>query len=71
MEKILLNNTLKKLAYFFETDSKTKLITTEKGALIPPIGRFLSKYIPSIYFLVSSLFPFLVGQVAYLLKKEK
>lgn len=62
--------TKKKLAYFFETDSKTKLITTEKGALIPPLGRFLSKNIPSIYFLICKMFPFLVGQVAYLLRKR-
>lgn len=49
---------------------QTELITMEKGALIPPLGRFLSKNIPSIYFLVGKLFPLLVGQVAYLLRKQ-
>lgn len=63
--------TKKKLTSFFEIGSSTKFIAMEKGALVPPIGRFLSKNIPSIYFLISRIFPFLVGQVAYLLKKQK
>jgi ubiquinone/menaquinone biosynthesis C-methylase UbiE/GNAT superfamily N-acetyltransferase len=62
--------TKKKLKNFFNVGTQTKLITMEKGALIPPIGRFLSKNIPSIYFLVCRIFPFLVGQVAYLLRKD-
>jgi len=62
--------TKKKLVKFFNVGHQTKLITMEKGALIPPIGRFLSKNIPSIYFLVCRIFPFLVGQVAYLLRKQ-
>jgi ubiquinone/menaquinone biosynthesis C-methylase UbiE len=62
--------TKKKLISFFEVGFSTKLIAMEKGALIPPIGRFLSKNIPSIYFLVCRIFPFLVGQVAYLLRKQ-
>lgn len=62
--------TRKKLKSFFYVGTQTKFITVEKGALIPPIGRFLSKHIPSIYFLICKIFPFLVGQVAYLLRKE-
>lgn len=62
--------TKKKLTSFFKVGSATKFIAVEKGALVPPVGRFLSKNIPSIYFLISRIFPFLVGQVAYLLKKE-
>lgn len=40
------------------------------GALIPPIGRFLSKYTPSLYFLFAKL-PFIVGSKAWVLTKVK
>ena len=39
------------------------------GRLVPPVGRFLSKNLPPAYFLVRSLFPFLVGQVTTVLQK--
>lgn len=63
--------TKKKLRKFFGVGSRTELIVTTQGALIPPIGRFVSKYIPSVYFLIAKLFPFLVGQVVYVLKKSE
>lgn len=62
--------TKKKLFKFFKVGLETDLIYTTRGALIPPIGRFLSKYIHGIYFLVSSFLPFFVGQVVYVLKKK-
>ena len=40
------------------------------GALVPPVGRLLSRLAPSMYFLTCAVLPFLVGQVAYLLKKN-
>jgi|SRR5215831_2665255 len=39
------------------------------GPLIPPVGRFLSCYWSSIYFLVRAWFPFLVGQTTTVLRK--
>jgi len=54
----------------FSVGKKTRLIGIYKGALIPPVGRFLSKYFCSMYFLVASLIPILVGQVAFLLQKK-
>ena len=47
-----------------------EVINTYKGQLIPPIGRFLSKNIPSLYFLAQSLFPFLVGLKVTVLRKK-
>lgn len=59
-----------RLERLFGLGSSTELVAISNGALIPPLGRFLSKYLPSMYFPVSAVFPFLVGQVAYLLRKR-
>lgn len=40
-----------------------------KGPLVPPLGRFLSKHLPSLYFLVQALMPFLVGQHVYVVER--
>lgn len=53
----------------FGVGEQTFLVRRTQGALVPPIGRFLSRYAPSIYFLVARLCPPLVGQVTYVLKK--
>ncbi len=39
------------------------------GALLPPIGRPLSKYAPILYFPVQKCLPWLVGQYVWLLRK--
>lgn len=41
-----------------------------RGALVPPVGRFLSAHARWAYFAVAALFPILVGQVTYLLQKR-
>lgn len=60
----------KKVKTYFGVSQVTDLISVEAGALVPPLGRFLSKYIPSLYFLVAALLPFSVGQIVYILKKR-
>ncbi len=60
----------KRIINLFNVGSKTSILRTYKGALIPLVGRFISKNIPGIYFLLQSLFPFLVGQVTTVLKKR-
>jgi len=62
--------TRKRLRMLFGLGHGTRLIGVYRGALIPPVGRFLSKYLPSAYFLIAAAFPFLVGQVAYVLQKS-
>ena len=62
--------TRKELRVLFDAGGETFLVKVFRGALIPPIGRFLSKHLPAIYFLFGSLFPFLVGQVVYVLRKR-
>ena len=59
----------RRIEELFKVDKSTKLISIEKGMLIPPIGRFLSKNMSSMYFIFSRLFPLCVGQVAYILQK--
>ena len=61
--------TRKELDALFGVGTTTRLLGIRRGALLPPVGRFLSSHASWVYFLVSQLFPFLVGQVAYVLKK--
>lgn len=58
-----------RISLLFEVGSRSRIIRVYRGALIPPVGRFLSKKMPFMYFVVSALFPFLVGQVTTVLKK--
>ena len=60
----------KRVKELFNVGSDMEIISVFNGALIPPIGRFLSTYLNSLYFVVSKLCPFLVGQVTYVLKKK-
>lgn len=53
----------------FRAGSDTELVCVAAGALVPPVGRLLSARAPSLYFLVSGLMPWLVGQVTYLLRR--
>jgi SAM-dependent methyltransferase len=39
------------------------------GPLIPPVGRFLSSYLPSLYFLVGAILPLLRGRMTTVLQK--
>lgn len=62
--------TQKRIAELFEVGRQTNRCGTFRGPLLPPIGRFLSRRLPSAYFLVSGLLPFLVGQVTTVLRKS-
>jgi ubiquinone/menaquinone biosynthesis C-methylase UbiE len=42
-----------------------------RGALIPPIGRFLSRWVPAMYFLCGGLCPLLSGQVVVVLRRTE
>lgn len=61
----------KRLKSLFEINSSTELVTVKNGALIPLLGRFISKFCPAFYFLLQVTLPFLAGQVTYLLQKSK
>jgi|SRR6185312_12896253 len=53
----------------FDVGSSTVVYKTFRGPLVPPIGRFLSKHCSPPYFLLHTLFPFLVGHTVTVLKK--
>lgn len=58
-----------RIASLFDVGGATTVVARERGALIPPVGRRLSRYLPSMYFVVQGLFPPLVGQVTTVLRK--
>ena len=60
----------KRVKQLFNVGTDMEIIAISNGSLIPPIGRFLSTYFGSLYFVVHKLCPFLVGQFTYVLKKK-
>jgi hypothetical protein len=62
--------TRRRAARLFGIGRQTRMVGVFRGALVPPIGRFLSIHLPNMYFLVQGCLPLLVGQVAYLLQKN-
>jgi ubiquinone/menaquinone biosynthesis C-methylase UbiE len=61
----------KRIARLFSVGSQTTVEGAFPGPLVPPVGRFFSEYLPSLYFMVRAVFPFLVGRVTTVLKKVK
>ena len=59
-----------RIAGWFDVGGATTVAARENGALVPPLGRPLSRFAPSLYFLVHALLPPLVGQVTTLLRKN-
>ena len=54
----------------FSVGSLSDIVCQQNGALVPPLGRAISRYLPSVYFLLRSVIPILVGSKATLLKKR-
>lgn len=57
-----------RISRLLDVGTKTRILRSERGALIPPVGRFLSRVLPSFYFPVQALFPFLAGQTTTVLQ---
>jgi SAM-dependent methyltransferase len=62
--------TPKRIESLFGAGEKTTVVARERGALVPPLGRLLSRRAPSLYFVVQSLMPFAVGQITTVLQKR-
>ncbi len=60
----------RRVAELFDVGGSTSWVTRQRGALVPPVGRVLSKYAPWLYFLVKALLPPLVGQITTVLRKN-
>ena len=61
----------KRIARLFSVGNHTTVQGVFPGQMIPPVGRFFSERLPSLYFLVRAVFPFLVGRVTTVLQKVK
>lgn len=61
----------KRVARLFWVGRDTIVQGVFPGQMIPPVGRFFSEHLPSLYFLVRAVFPFLVGRVTTVLQKTK
>lgn len=59
-----------KIAELFKVGHATQVVRRERGALVPPLGRRLSRLAPSLYFLVQGLLPITAGQVTTVLSKD-
>lgn len=53
----------------FRVGTDTRLVCARKGALVPPLGRFLSRRLPALYFPVRALVPLLAGSMTTVLKR--
>jgi len=62
--------TVKRIASLFDVGGATTVAARELGALVPPLGRLLSRHTPSLYFVVHGLLPFAAGQVTTVLQKR-
>ena len=60
----------RRIAELFDVGGATRVVCRERGALVPPVGRFLSRRLPSLYFAVQAVMPFMVGQVTTVLRKH-
>ncbi|MGA7239316.1 MAG: class I SAM-dependent methyltransferase [Bryobacteraceae bacterium] len=61
--------TRREVRRLFRVGDETELVARSCGALIPPLGRFVSRHAWPFYFLIAGMAPALVGQVVYLLQK--
>jgi len=60
----------KRIRALFEVGHATEIVARERGALVPPVGRLLSRHVPTLYFMVQRLLPFATGQFTTVLRKK-
>ena len=58
-----------RIAYLYQVGTRTAVCQKFRGPLVPPVGRFLSRYLSSAYFVVHWFLPFLAGHMITVLKK--
>jgi ubiquinone/menaquinone biosynthesis C-methylase UbiE len=60
----------RRIKSLFGVGVTTDVVARERGALVPPLGRFLSRVAPPLYFVVQTLVPVAVGQITTVLRKR-
>jgi SAM-dependent methyltransferase len=61
---------MRRIREMFGVGVRSDVVCQSSGALVPPVGRALSRFLPSAYFPVRAIFPFLVGTKSTLLQKR-
>jgi ubiquinone/menaquinone biosynthesis C-methylase UbiE len=61
----------RRIANLYQVGRRTQVCKRFRGPLVPPVGRFVSKYCSPAYFAIQALFPFLSGHVVTVLRKCK
>jgi len=61
----------RRIADLYQVGRRTDVCRTFRGSLVPPLGRLLSRYLSSAYFVVQALFPFVAGHTITVLRKRK
>lgn len=59
-----------RMSRLFGIGELASIVHAKRGALVPPVGRALSRYCPALYFPLCALLPFLVGQMTTVLRKK-
>lgn len=61
----------RRIADLYQVGRKTEVCKRFRGPLVPPVGRFVSKYCSPAYFAIQAVFPFLAGHVVTVLRKRE
>lgn len=61
----------KRIGQLFNVGRSTEFVASQRGALVPPLGRALSRWSPALYFACQSMMPFAVGQTTTVLRKPR
>jgi ubiquinone/menaquinone biosynthesis C-methylase UbiE len=61
--------TVRRISDLFQVGKRTTVGHAFRGSLLPPVGRLLSGYCSSAYFLLQKVAPFLAGHVVTILRK--
>jgi SAM-dependent methyltransferase len=61
----------KRVARLFRVGVDTVVVCVKRGALVPPLGRVLSRWAPAIYFCCHAALPFCSAQVTTVLQKRR
>jgi len=61
----------RRIGELYQVGRRTEVCKRFRGPLVPPVGRFVSKYCSPAYFAIQAVLPFLAGHVVTVLRKRK
>jgi SAM-dependent methyltransferase len=60
---------MRRIERLFDVGTASELDGRFRGALLPPLGRYLSAHVPSLYFAVRAMLPLATAQFATVLRR--